>query len=164
LSPGPVERLKPYFKPRRRVPAGTAQAAQPAPAAQPGVAQAPAAPPAGAPATAPAQAAAAADGLHARRQELSRRYAELQSDLGGLVYEMAIRDAFKTELLVRRAAELQAVDSELSAVEGQLGLAPPPGSPAPASTACASCGAALQPGAQYCARCGAAVAAPGSTA
>ena len=95
-------------------------------------------------------------GLEARRQQLASRFAELQSDLGGLVYEMAIRDAFKQNLVVRRAAELQAVDQELSAVERQLGLAPA----GPAAAACPSCGAPVQAGSQYCARCGSVVAAP----
>ena len=39
---------------------------------------------------------------------------------------MAIRDSFRLDVVTRRAAELQAVDAELSAVERQLGLAPPP--------------------------------------
>ena len=61
----------------------------------------------------------------ARREQLSQRYAELESDLGGLVYEMAIRDHFRLDVLVRRAAELQAVDAELTSVEQALGIATP---------------------------------------
>ena len=34
-----------------------------------------------------------------RRDELARRFAELQSDLGGLAYEMAIRDHFRLDVL-----------------------------------------------------------------
>jgi zinc-ribbon domain len=166
LSPGPIERMKPYFKPRPRAGTARAQAAQAqAAAAQPAVAQPAPAPAAAAqPQAAPVQAAAAQPqapgvdgaGLEARRQQLASRFAELQSDLGGLVYEMAIRDSFKQNLVVRRAAELQAVDQELSAVERQLGLAPA----GAAAAACPSCGAAVQAGSQFCARCGSVVAAP----
>ena len=62
------------------------------------------------------------------------------------------------DVVTRRAAELQAVDAELSAVERQLGLAPPP-----VVTACPSCAAPVQPGARFCGSCGStvnAVAAP----
>ncbi len=49
-----------------------------------------------------------------RRDELQARVAELQLDLGGLVYEMVIRDRIRVEVLVQRAAELQDADAELS--------------------------------------------------
>ena len=61
--------------------------------------------------------------LASRREQLSREFAQLQSDLGGLVYEMAIRDQFRLDLVVRQAAKLQAVDAELTAVERALGIA-----------------------------------------
>ncbi len=67
---------------------------------------------------------------------------------------MAIRDHFRLDVVVKRAAELQAVDAELGAVERQLGLA----APAPAAVTCPSCGMPAQPGAQYCGRCGAGIA------
>jgi hypothetical protein len=97
--------------------------------------------------------------LHARRERLARRYSELQSDLGGLVYEMAIRDHFRLDVVVRRAAELQTVDAELSSVEQQLGI------PTAAPVACPACGGPVQLGAQYCGRCGSTLArsATGST-
>jgi hypothetical protein len=92
----------------------------------------------------------------ARRQQLAQRYAELESDLGGLVYEMAIRDHFRLDVVVRRAAELQAVDAELSSVEQALGIS------APAATAvCPSCRAPVTVGAQYCGRCGSTLARTG---
>ena len=47
----------------------------------------------------------------------SARVAELQWDLGGLVYEMAIRDRIRVDVLVKRAAALQDADAELSEVE-----------------------------------------------
>ena len=45
--------------------------------------------------------------LRARRDALAERVAELTWDLGGLTYEMAIRDHFRLDVLVRRAAELE---------------------------------------------------------
>ena len=50
------------------------------------------------------------------------RVAELQWDLGGLVYEMAIRDRIRVDVLVRRAAVLQDADAELAEVERILRL------------------------------------------
>jgi hypothetical protein len=167
LSPGPIERLKPYFKPRPRVQAGAvaappaaAQSAAPAAQAAPAVAAAPAAPAAAQPpAAAPSPVAvpnADSAGLEARRAQLARRYAELESDLGGLVYEMAIRDSFRLDVVVRRAAELQAVDAQLTSVEQQLGLAVVV---LPAST-CTACGTPAPAGAGFCGRCGATLRAP----
>ena len=149
MSPGPFQRLKPYFKPRPRAGKRQPQPGQPAAVApQPGQpAPAAAAPPA---APQPVASPADASALKQRRAQLAGRFGELQSDLGGLVYEMAIRDHFRLDVLVRRAAELQAVDSELSSVEQRLGMA----TAAPATTSCPSCGSAVQLGAQYCGRCG----------
>ena len=45
---------------------------------------------------------------------------ELHWDLGGLAYEMAIRDHFRLDVLVRRAAVLQERDAELAEVERLL--------------------------------------------
>ena len=58
-----------------------------------------------------------------RRDELAERVAELTWDLGGLTYEMAIRDHFRLDVLVRRAAELQEADAELGEVERLLAAA-----------------------------------------
>ena len=69
--------------------------------------------------------------LARRRDELTARFAELQWDLGGLVYEMAIRDHIRVEVLVRRAAILQDVDAELGEVERILRMEGD-GAPAPA--------------------------------
>ncbi len=186
MSPSPIKRLKPYFKTRPRNPKGAKPQAAAAPAAQPAAAAAPAAAPAGQapaaqaaaapvqapaaqaqPAAAPAAPAATPQPaqappapppaeLLARRKQLSQRYAELESDLGGLVYEMAIRDHFRLDVLVRRAAELQAVDAELSSVEQALGIA----TPAPAAV-CPACRAPVGVGAQYCGRCGSTLARTG---
>jgi hypothetical protein len=61
--------------------------------------------------------------LRRRRDELAREVTELHWDLGGLTYEMAIRDHFRLDVLVRRAAKLQDRDAELAEVERLL-LAP----------------------------------------
>jgi hypothetical protein len=84
-----------------------------------------------------------------RRDALSRRFAELQWDLGGLAYEMASRDHFRLEVIVRRAAELQEVDAELGEVERLLRL-----DDAGAAGTCPSCGALHSRGAVFCWQCG----------
>jgi hypothetical protein len=96
----------------------------------------------------PASGAATVD-LQRRREQLNARVAELQWDLGGLVYEMAIRDRIRVDVLVRRAAELQNADAELNEVERILRLEQ-------TSTAgeCASCGSPHSSGAAYCWQCG----------
>ncbi len=58
--------------------------------------------------------------LKARRDELAAQVAELHWDLGGLAYEMAIRDHFRLDVLVRRAAALQERDAELAELERLL--------------------------------------------
>ncbi len=84
-----------------------------------------------------------------RRDELMARYAELQCDLGGLVYEMAIRDHIRVDVLVRRAAILQDVDAELGEVERILRM-----EETGTAGSCASCGAPHSSGAVYCWQCG----------
>jgi hypothetical protein len=88
--------------------------------------------------------------LAARRDQLSGELAELQWDLGGLVYEMARRDHFRLDLVVRQAAKLQGVDAELGEVERLLHL-----EQAGAGGSCAACGALHARGAVYCWQCGA---------
>ncbi|HEY3759615.1 MAG TPA: alkaline phosphatase family protein [Solirubrobacteraceae bacterium] len=61
--------------------------------------------------------------LERRREELAGRVAELHWDLGGLAYEMAIRDHFRNDVLLARAAELQELDTQLAEVERELGEA-----------------------------------------
>ncbi|HUO73104.1 MAG TPA: zinc ribbon domain-containing protein [Solirubrobacteraceae bacterium] len=87
--------------------------------------------------------------LRRRRDQLAARVAELQFDLGGLVYEMAIRDRMRVEILVQRAAVLQQADAELAEVERILRLEH-------TSTAgvCGNCGAPHSSGAAYCWQCG----------
>jgi hypothetical protein len=87
--------------------------------------------------------------LTRRRDELAGRLAELQWDLGGLTYEMAVRNHIRVEVLVQRAATLQEVDSELSEVERILRL-----EETGTAGLCASCGAPHSSGAAYCWQCG----------
>jgi hypothetical protein len=87
--------------------------------------------------------------LEPRRRELAARVAELQWDLGGLVYEMAIRDHIGVDLLIARAAAMQAVDAELGEVERLMRM-----EQAGAAGACPSCSALHSRGAAYCWQCG----------
>ncbi len=87
--------------------------------------------------------------LNRRYEQLSARVAELQWDLGGLVYEMAARDAIRTDVLIERAAVLQQADAELAEVERIL-LTEQTG----AAGACANCGAPHSSGAVFCWQCG----------
>jgi hypothetical protein len=87
--------------------------------------------------------------LRVRRDELAERVADLTWDLGGLTYEMAIRDHFRLDVLLRRAATLQEADAELGEVERLL-RAEDTGE----TGACRSCGAPHSRGAIYCWQCG----------
>jgi ribosomal protein L40E len=87
--------------------------------------------------------------LRRLRVQLAERVASLTWDLGGLTYEMAIRDHYRLEVLARRAAELQQADAQLSEVERLLATAH-----AGVHGACRSCGAVHSRGASYCWRCG----------
>ena len=55
-----------------------------------------------------------------QRERLTERFALMQSELGGLFYEMAIRDHVLMDVLIDKAAALQRVDEELAEVERQL--------------------------------------------
>lgn len=90
--------------------------------------------------------------LNRRYELLSARVAELQWDLGGLVYEMAARNAIRADVLVERAAVLQEADAELAEVERIL-LTEQTG----AAGACGNCGAPHSSGAVYCWQCGSAL-------
>jgi hypothetical protein len=99
---------------------------------------------------APAPPAPEPSALERRRAELAERVAELQFDLGGLTYEMAIRDHFRLDVLVRRAAELQQADGELGEVDRLLRAE------RSAETGnCPGCAAPHSRGAVFCWQCGA---------
>ena len=87
--------------------------------------------------------------LRRRRDQLTARVAELQFDLGGLVYEMAVRDQISVDLLVRRAAVLQEADAELGEVERILRM-----DQTGSASACPVCGAPHSPSAAFCWQCG----------
>lgn len=84
-----------------------------------------------------------------RREQLSKKFAELQWDLGGMAYEMAARDHYRLDVLNKQAARLQEVDAELGQVERLLKLGE-----AGAAGTCPSCGALQARGAVFCWQCG----------
>ncbi len=84
-----------------------------------------------------------------RRRALAQALAEAQWDLGGLAYEMAIRDHFRPDVLVRKASELQRIDAQLGEVERLARM-----EDAGAAGTCSSCGALHGRGAVYCWQCG----------
>jgi hypothetical protein len=87
--------------------------------------------------------------LRRRRDQLNQKVAELQWDLGGLVYEMAVRDRIRVDVIVQRAAELQDADAELAEADrilaiDQTGIA----------GVCGQCSAPHSSGASFCWQCG----------
>jgi hypothetical protein len=93
--------------------------------------------------------------LSDKRDRLLERFTAMQLDLGGLFYEMAIRDHVRLDILTGKAAELQRVDAELGQVEHLLrtesdpvtGSCPQCGTPhARAALFCGKCGRPLTPG------------------
>jgi hypothetical protein len=87
--------------------------------------------------------------LRRLRVELAERVAALTWDLGGLTYEMAVRDHYRLDVLARRAADLQQADAQLGEVERLLAAAE-----AGVGGSCRACGAVHSRGAAYCWRCG----------
>jgi len=114
-----------------------------------------ASPPAASTPLAPGKARSSAYGeefivdLQRRRDQLVARVAELQWDLGGLTYEMAVRNSVQVELLVKRAVVLQDADAELSEVERILRM-----DETGTAGSCGSCGAPHSSGATFCWQCG----------
>jgi hypothetical protein len=88
--------------------------------------------------------------LRRRRYELAERVAELTWDLGGLTYEMAIRDHYRLDVLAHRASELQQADAQLGELQRLLATAE-----AGVHGQCRSCGAVHSRGASFCWHCGA---------
>ncbi len=88
--------------------------------------------------------------LRRRRDLLAEQVTELHWDLGGLAYEMAIRDHFRLDVLVRRAAALQERDAELAEVERLLRL-----EESASAGSCPHCAAPHSRGALFCWQCGA---------
>ncbi|HUB74353.1 MAG TPA: hypothetical protein VL979_10000 [Solirubrobacteraceae bacterium] len=88
--------------------------------------------------------------LERRRDALAEQVTEMHWDLGGLAYEMAIRDHFRLDVLVRRAALLQQRDAELAEVERLLRMENDG-----VAGSCPACAAPHSRGAIYCWQCGA---------
>jgi hypothetical protein len=106
-------------------------------------------PPVSAPPHAEQAPAGGASELRRRRDALAEQVTELHWDLGGLAYEMAIRDHFRLDVLVRRAAALQERDAELAEVERLLRMEEDG-----VAGSCPSCAAPHSRGAVYCWQCG----------
>ena len=90
--------------------------------------------------------------LIARRDRLVERFTMMQADLGGVFYEMAIRDHVRMDVLTRKAAELQRVDADLAQVERELRGNPLP--PAAPAGACPACGTPHAAESRFCHSCG----------
>jgi hypothetical protein len=84
-----------------------------------------------------------------RRDLLAERLTVMMLDFGGLAYEMAIRNHFRLDILVNKAAEIQGVDAELGQLDRLLSLGQ-----AGAAGDCPNCGALFARGAAFCAQCG----------
>ena len=93
--------------------------------------------------------------LLAQRDRLVERFTIMQSELGGLFYEMAIRDHVRMEVLIPKAAELQRIDAEL----GRLDRIIESGS-SDVGGECPACRAVYTRGAAFCAQCAHPLAAP----
>ena len=87
--------------------------------------------------------------LQKRREQLVAKVAELQWDLGGLVYEMIVRNSIDVEVIVKRAVPLQDADAELGEVERILRM-----EQTGTAGVCNSCGAPHSTGATFCWQCG----------
>jgi hypothetical protein len=112
---------------------------------------APIAPPVAPGASSPAAMhAQARSDLRRRRDALAEQVTELHWDLGGLAYEMAIRDHFRLDVLVRRAAVLQERDGELAELERLLRM-----EEGAVAGSCSQCAAPYSRGAVFCWQCGA---------
>lgn len=132
--------------PRQRANGAAPAARSAAPAVVPSGVR-PAAPSPPASASAPASVR---EDLQAHRHALAQELADRQWDLGGLTYEMAIRDHFRLDVLQLHAAKLQEIDAELAEIERLLRL-----DEAAAAGECEVCRAPHSRGAAYCWSCGA---------
>jgi hypothetical protein len=91
--------------------------------------------------------------LSAKRERLIERFTVMQSDLGGVLYEMVVRDSLDLDVLKRKVAELQKVDAELGHVEHALKA-----EDSGVAGECPQCDAPYTRGATFCWRCGHALA------
>lgn len=100
------------------------------------------------PEVAPAAVTPLRAALEEERRTLAEEVARQTWDLGGLAYEMAVRDHFRVDVLSRRAADLQRVDARLSEVERLLA------DHAGIAGACRFCGSPHGRSAEFCWNCG----------
>jgi hypothetical protein len=101
------------------------------------------------PSAATATASGAPDpALMAERERLTERFTIMQTELGGLFYEMAIRDHVRMEILMASAAALQRIDAELAQVEHLL-----TGGDDGVGGHCPACGTVHARGAAFCSQC-----------
>lgn len=91
--------------------------------------------------------------LVAERERLTERFTIMQTELGGLFYEMAIRDHVRMEILMASAAALQRIDAELAQVEHLLA-----GGDDGVGGHCPACGTVHARGAAFCSQCAEALA------
>ena len=87
--------------------------------------------------------------LVAKRDRLLEKFTVMQADLGGAFYEMAIRDHVRLDVLTRKAAELQRVDAELTALDRALEV-----ERSDAAGHCPNCGSPFRHGVRFCDQCG----------
>lgn len=106
--------------------------------------------PAGSPASGERPSAIPTGELDRRRLDAARRFAEAHWDLGGIAYEMAVRDHFRLDVLQRQAARVQELDAELSQLERLMML-----EESGAAGTCSECGTPYGRGAAFCSNCGA---------
>lgn len=147
-KPGFVDTLRDGWKPpsRRARESGAAPAAAPAKGKGRGIVKKKGKPSSNGAAP---RVAVGEPALLKKREALSREFAELQWDLGGIAYEMAARDHYRLDVLNKQAARLQHVDAELGQVERMLKM-----DEKGASGTCPSCGALQARGAVFCWQCG----------
>lgn len=90
--------------------------------------------------------------LRRDRRSLLRLREQRLRDLGGLVLEMARRDAFREDLVYEQCAELLSIDERIQELEALLATATAVRRTAPAARC--ECGAPILWGSRYCASCG----------
>jgi hypothetical protein len=97
--------------------------------------------------------------LIAQRDRMLEKFTVMQADLGGAFYEMAIRDHVRLDVLTRKAAELQRVDAELTALERLLEI-----ETSDAAGHCPTCGSPFGHGVRFCDQCGSSLSASAQAA
>ncbi len=97
--------------------------------------------------------------LIAQRDRMLEKFTVMQADIGGAFYEMAIRDHVRLDVLTRKAAELQRVDAELTALERLLEV-----ETSDAAGHCPTCGSPFGHGVRFCDQCGSSLSASAQAA